>query len=519
MRYFIPILIVMLTMTGCFERGKAKAQLIKTLYNNRVSTTTIDDPDPAAGTLLSWGCDGYTRLNEIANGQGGSTTERIEKSSDCDWNPPEAGTVSETRCDEPYTLVTVFNDGEYGFYEEEQEKSEDCGYSPPVATMVKGSGDRFDPVMFTIEYSDTADDLEYEATSGRVVETESGLEIYSEGRLGTHTIVIAGEEFRYDLIEEPRCQDQGGDYGFSADGDCQGYVYNGPNRGFIYYGEEDTRVVEWELAYLLFEGRGTQCGEIVELFEKGSDKWNRAQQEVDKYNEWYEKSGVHVRYVLKEGAVGRASWCSNPGGAGAIVRSFNTADIYIAKGSTCPDTCGCAYASRGFGFNNGFAVGGVSVCGTRTDLHEIGHGVGLAHGPDNSSNAGTGYIWPEFGHGHSGGILCGSDIMSYANGATHLNSLITCNEMYGEQRNDTNPTGDRTISDTAYHLNRVRYDVSLIHCKEDTCSDEASKDETPVYQEEILIEDKIDDIPNGRQLRQQELDKIERVFGAGAKIQ
>ena len=429
---------------------------------------------------------------------------------------PAEGTRLGSECD-GYTEVVEFADGNGGSYFQREENSTECGWEGPVldVELSSESGDRFVPVVFEVSYTQFGEPLEweYEASVGRVVETESGLEIYSEGNLGTHSIVIAGEEYQYGLIEEPRCEKQGPDSGFNNVGDCQGYRYNGRGSGFIYYGEEDTRMVEWELAYLLFEGRGTQCGEIVELFEKGSDKWNRVQKDVDKYNEWYEKSGVHIRYVLKEGAVGRATWCSNPGGAGAIVRGFNTADVWIAKGYTCENTCGCAYATTGFGFNNGSAVGGVSTCGIRTDLHEIGHGVGLAHGPDNSSNQGTGYIWPDFGHGHSGGILCGSDIMSYANGGTHLNSLITCNEMYGEQRNDTNPTGDRTISDTAYHLNRVRYDVSLIHCKEDTCADEPSKDETPVYQEEILIEDKIDDIPNGRQLRQQELDRIERTFG------
>ena len=436
---------------------------------------------------------------------------------------PKEGTRLSTECD-GYTVVREFADGDGGSYFQRQDQWPACGWEDPVleVNLVSESGDRFVPVVFEVSYTQFGEPLEweYEASVGRVEETDTGLEIYSEGKLGTQVIVIAGEEYQYELIEEPRCSKQGyPDGGFNEDGtgDCQGYDYSGPGRGFIYYGEEDTRMVEWELAYLIFESRGqNQCGSFVEVFEKGSDMWNRVQEDVDQYNEWYEKSGVHIRYVLKEGAVGRAYWCS-PLGGGAIVRGLNTADIWISKGYTCPQTCGCAYVNAGFAFNNGQAVGGTSACGIRTDLHEIGHSVGLAHGPDNSSNAGAGYIWRDFGHGHSGGILCGTDIMSYASGATHLNSLISCNEMYGEQRNDPNPSGDRTIADAAYHLNRVRYDVSLIHCKEDTCADEPESDtiadENTVYQEQILIEDKLDDIPNGRQLRDRELNRIERTFG------
>ena len=35
-----------------------------------------------------------------------------------------------------------------------------------------------------------------------------------------------------------------------------------------------------------------------------------------------------------------------------------------------------------------------SDCGEITDLHEIGHSVGLAHGPDNSSNQAFGIHLP-----------------------------------------------------------------------------------------------------------------------------
>ena len=48
-----------------------------------------------------------------------------------------------------------------------------------------------------------------------------------------------------------------------------------------------------------------------------------------------------------------------------------------------------------------------------------------------------------------------TDLMSYAyRAAVHNNSQIDCSDGW--------PAGDRSYADSAYHLNRVRYDVSMI---------------------------------------------------------
>ena len=48
-----------------------------------------------------------------------------------------------------------------------------------------------------------------------------------------------------------------------------------------------------------------------------------------------------------------------------------------------------------------------------------------------------------------------TDLMSYrSNGHTHNNSRLTCENGW--------PAGSREYADSAYHLNRVRYDVSMI---------------------------------------------------------
>ena len=96
--------------------------------------------------------------------------------------------------------------------------------------------------------------------------------------------------------------------------------------------------------------------------------------------------------------------------------------------------------------------------------------VGLAHGPDNSAYPAEGYIWPNFGHGYSTPFCPNqeADLMSYAyRAAVHNNSQIDCSDGW--------PAGDRSYADSAYHLNRVRYDVSMI----------GAMDAPPAYMEEV----------------------------------
>ena len=171
----------------------------------------------------------------------------------------------------------------------------------------------------------------------------------------------------------------------------------------------------------------------------------------------YERSGVHVRLVLEPSAVGFGRYMNNTGHTN-MTRKIGTADVALGRGMTCLDTGGCAIANTQFTDGMGFTVAGTIL---RPDpyigLHEIGHMVGLAHGPDNSGFAGEGYIWPGFGHGYST-PFCNdqaTDLMSYGYKATvHNNSEMLCP--------DGQPAGSREYADSAYHLNRVRYDVSLI---------------------------------------------------------
>lgn len=512
MKYFIPALIVMLTMTGCFERTKVKAQLIKTLYENRINTSTVDDPSPALGTLLSWGCDGYTRLNEIADGQGGSTTERIERSADCDWDPPEAGTVSVVYCadDENFTQVTKYNDGEYGFYEETVERSAECGYLPPFVVEVKGTGDRFDPAIFEIESSIMGDEIDVAVTLGTVEQVDDELRIRGNGRIGDGILTVNGNEWQYSIVAEPRCGTQRITIGFV---DCQGLRYQGRADGMIYYGEEDTRVVTWEISVFYYSGNPLLWGKV----DQESPYWERAQKQVDYYNIVYARSDVYIEFKLA--SVGLANFdVYNIAGTSPVFDN-SKADIMIGMGNTCPDTCGCAQVNTYFQEDSFRPLGSVSLCGGLVDVHEIGHSVGLAHGPDNRGFPADGYIFRDFGHGHST-PFCGrwTDIMSYESGPVVANnSRQTCRD-YAEDEylslNVTsdeydNPAGSREYADSAYHLNRIRYDVSLIHCRtENMCIDAPARapmsdEDGPVSGSEdnrILIEDRVNDFENGPEM-------------------
>lgn len=449
----------------------------------------------------------YTR---VSNGSGGTFRRTVEVgAAECSDTPPRGTVVGPEYCGTGFgprnlytTLYTRVADGSGGTWRRTvEENSAKC---PPVlTTQVTEVGDRFVPVVFEVTAPEGYD---YEATLGNVTVTDTGLEITGDGRFGTGYITIAGSEYSYEIVEEPRCGSMGS---FGVRPDCLGYDYRGPSEGFIYYGEDDDKVVQWEMGYIIYDSRAEQDG-FVELFEPGSRDWGFVQKQVDRYNEIYRRSGVHVEYVLKEGAVGRGRY-SSIDGAARLFSGLNTVDVYIAKGLTCPNTCGCAYATTGFGYNSGQARGGISVCGTDVDLHEIGHSLGLAHGPDNGANAARGYIWPEFGHGHSGGTLCGADLMSYAPSDIHSNSNRTCEEVFsapwysGRFEGDLRPSGDRTIADTAYHLNRIRYDVSLIHCDDYECAMAPQTFSLPLDDpDEILIEDHIDHIPNGRALLDKE---------------
>ena len=432
MKYFIPALCA-LALSGCFDS------------NDRPTISGPSLPNVGPGEPpFEPHCKHYTLFT--------SPTEFEERSPECGWDPAPAGTIYRTYCD-GYTQVVVYNDGEYGFYEEATENSEDCGYIPVSfeVDIDNEYGDRFRPVIVYVEYTVNGEPAEwtYEVPVGEFEVYSDRLLVYGDGeRHEDLTLTINGEGFQYQLYPEPRCGK------IDSNTDCQGYRYLGVPDGYIYYGEDDDQVVEWQLGYIAYDS-SLEPGEFVPT--SGDDgAWEEATRIVGRMNEVYEDAGVHVRLVLEPTAVGYGRYGNNIGHT-HMTRGIGTADVALGRGITCPDAGGCAYVNKSFRENSGWTVAGtIARADPYVGLHEIGHTVGLAHGPDNRAYQKEGYIWPDFGHGYSSEFCDGvTDLMSYEwTGKTHNNSLLTCD--------DGNPAGDRAYADSAYHLNRVRYDVSLI---------------------------------------------------------
>jgi hypothetical protein len=423
-------------------------------------------PVPVAGTLLSSECDEYTLVERFADGQGGSTETVTTRSTACGWDPAPYGELSETLCEDPYTLVSVYHDGAYGFYEEREADVEECGYIPPSleVTIDNTYGDRFRPVIVTVNYTVQGEPAEwtYEVEVGRAVKVDDNtLHIYGDGSGDSvdFNLQINDESYLYQLKREPRCAVERNERGIPYD--CLGYLQRG-DWDLVYYGEGDQQVVQVELVVTLYDAwNNAPVG--TEVFS--GSKYEETVRRVAKYNKRMALDGIYIEFVLKH-----------------VVASSNTSlrqgedltahwggDIGLGRGYTYTDTCGVAmvntrFSDAGFGF---------SACGYFTDLHELGHAVGIAHGPNNSAYAATGYIFPEFGHGDYG--QCGSrsdDIMSYGSFDNHFyNSELKCCDVHPNDNFSCGASaGDRNRADSAYHWNRIRYDLALIndeHAKKD----------------------------------------------------
>jgi hypothetical protein len=469
----LPLMCLLLVGFGCENRHPVAKKVIKDELKG-------DTMGPARGTRVgdAYCGSGINKFNlyvRVADGRGGSYRNTVQLNSPlCGYTDgakacPDRGTdLNIQYCDGP-NLYTRIANGRCGSYRNTVElDSPECIVLDIDETNTVG--DRFVPVVFDVSFTmgDQVLEWEYEITDstiGNVTKTPDSLVITGDGRIGTGIITIEGEEYSYQIVNEPRCEltrvpDT------SSFVDCLGYNIagrgqNGREAGFVYYGEDDERIVTWEWGWLW-----ARNDEPYTLVEPGTDLYNKAENYVDRMNDVLRQSGVFARIKLVGVATGTAALQVDMRNLYEL--GMPRFDALAQEGTTYPNTCGVAY---GTGYINKSPRTWLSNCGWYTALHEFGHNVGLNHGPFNSGNPGTGWIFPDFGHGHYTNCLNKDDLMSYSSyGVYFANSKILCSEMFATPSNQPDlPSGIRTTDwqedggDTAYALNRIRYDIAMIH--------------------------------------------------------
>ena len=390
--------------------------------------------------------------------------------------PPTSGTLLKEGCSRGYPGVKWFQyaDGDGGTYSEKDTQSKECGWTISL-TAERAVGDRFDPVVISVDAEWSIDQVS--STMGIVEREGDFILVYGDGRIGDGMLTLDDTTITFSMEEEPTCD-------VEDRVDCAGYRNNSLQK-HIYYGEDDNRIVTWEIGILQYSPLENSQAVLIEDYTDIKYQYDIWERRIESYNKIYEQSGVHIRFKLKK--LWLAHW-QTMRGLSSISRTLGGVDIVLGYGYTFPKTCGVAAITTRF--IEGNPPYSMSACGPDVDLHEMGHSVGLAHGPENQSNRASGYIFPDFGHGYNN--ICGrmDDIMSYGSETVfHSNSNLYCGEIFPNTLTDGNLlAGDRTFSDTAYHLNRVRYLVSLINPENDYVDPEYPLQKIRVQSSSIPVE-------------------------------
>lgn len=409
--------------------------------------------------------------------------------------PPEGKRLS-TEC-EGTTVVREFADGKGGSYFEREENFEGCGYVPLTVEVKKREGDYFKPVV--VEVTGT-DEWDFDIEAGHAERTETGLEITSDGQVGTWLLTIAGEQYEYELVAPPVCEAPrgSGPRPTKTKIDCEGYEVGLRSNPMIWYGEEDEQIVDIEISVVR---SNAACDEKDEIGGIQKDKcingmpiaednyhYQTIIQSIEDLNAFNLRSGVWIRFVVKH-VVWGTPW-QDVYTFGPPTKLRKTSDIVVGWGAA-GGAGGQAFMPVSFyeGMRSPAPVSvtfGQSPTRGGTMAHEVGHAMSLGHGvwgnPDwlgpelEPLGWQGGSIFSWFGHGWQGSRgegICGSHgtVMSYSSKIVWSNSKLRCSDLFDPQQAQDgyfpgafgDMAGDRKFTDEAYALNRVRYQFSLIH--------------------------------------------------------